>query len=72
MCGLCVALIILAQLFLRLHFYQNFPNNNKEWEEGIPPVWGESEILLGEGGIFLLGSRNLRRSDFDQSNLFQS
>ena len=29
---------------------------------------GESEILLGRG-IFLLDDGNLRRSDFDQSNL---
>ena len=33
--------------------------------------WGESEILLGEN-IFLPGKGNLRRSDFDDSNLFQS
>ena len=31
---------------------------------------GGSEILLG-GGIFLPGGENLRRSDFDDSNLFQ-
>ena len=31
---------------------------------------GGSEILLG--GIFLPGKGNLRRSDFDDSNLFQS
>ena len=30
----------------------------------------ESEIL--PGGIFLPGEGNLRRSDFDNSNLFQS
>ena len=32
--------------------------------------WGESEILLGE--VFLPGKGNLRRSDFDDSRLFQS
>ena len=32
--------------------------------------WGGSEILLGEN-IFLPGKGNLRRSDFDDSNLFQ-
>ena len=31
---------------------------------------GESEIFLG-GGIFLPGEGNLRRSDFDDSDLFQ-
>ena len=36
-----------------------------------PPQWmeGESEILLGEGGIFLPGEGNLRRSDFDDSTV---
>ena len=32
---------------------------------------GELEILLG-WGIFLPGAGNPRRSDFDDSNLFQS
>ena len=32
---------------------------------------GGSESLLGGGGIFLLGEGKLRRSDFDDSNLFQ-
>ena len=36
----------------------------------VPPVTWESKILLG--GIFLLGKGNLRRSDFDDSNPFQS
>ena len=31
---------------------------------------GESEIFLG--GNFLSGQRNLRRSDFDDSNLFKA
>ena len=35
-----------------------------------PPQWGKSEILLA--GIFLPGGGNLRRSDFDDSNLLQS
>ena len=30
--------------------------------------WGESEILLA--GIFLPGEGNLRKSDFDDVNLF--
>ena len=38
---------------------QGYPNRNKGW--------GESEIL-----IFLQGARNLRRSDFNNSNLFES
>ena len=29
-------------------------------------------ILNFAGGIFLLGCENLKRSDFDNSNLFQS
>ena len=37
---------------------------------GDSPVRGESEILLG--GIFSPGEGNLRRSDFDNLNLFQS
>ena len=39
---------------------------------GIHPVRGksESEILLE--GIFLMGEVNLRRSDFDNLNFFQS
>ena len=41
--------------------YQNFPNSGM----GVG-----SEILLGEGGFFF--EENLRRSDFDDSNLFQS
>ena len=36
----------------------------------VPPVRWESKIL--PGGIFLLGKGNLRRSDFDDSNPFQS
>ena len=44
---------------------QGFPKSGKGW-------WGGegSEILLGE--IFLPAEGNLRRSDFDNSNLFQS
>ena len=45
-----------------------FPNSGKWWGgEGR----GELEILLG-WGIFLPGAGNPRRSDFDDSNLFQS
>ena len=36
----------------------------------FPSVRGESEILRGEGHFFT--EENLRRSDFDYSNLFQS
>ena len=49
---------------------QGFPNSSKGWggEGGkFPPE--ESEILLGEN--FLPGEGNLRRSDFDNFNLFQ-
>ena len=35
-----------------------------------PVEWGELEIL--PGGFFLLDERNLRMSDFDNLNLFQS
>ena len=47
---------------------QGFPNSNKEWEEKI------GNFTVGEGGfftkgIFLPGEGNLRRSDFDNSNL---
>ena len=42
---------------------QGFPNSGKWWGRNSPPV--ESEILWGGGG-------DLRRSDFEDSNLFQS
>ena len=35
-----------------------------------PPVGEDEKFLLG--GTFLSGGGNLRRSDFDHSNLFQS
>ena len=41
---------------------EGFPNSGKEW--GV--------IRNFAGGIFLPGSGNLRRSDFDQSNLLLS
>ena len=37
---------------------------------GIPPVGGIRNFIGGK--MFLLGEGNLRRSDFDDSNLFQS
>ena len=43
------------------------------FEKGYPnrvTGWGESEILLGK--IFLLVGKNLRWSDFDYLNLFQT
>ena len=49
---------------------QGFPNSGKGWGK-FPSVRGESDILLGEE-IFLTGEANLRRSDFDDFNLFQS
>ena len=45
-----------------------FQNCSKGWGEG--KFWGEMEIFLGE--IFLPDGGNLRRSDYDNSNLFQS
>ena len=45
---------------------QAFANGGKGW--GGFPQQGESEILLGGG---LPGEGNLRKSDFDDSNLFQ-
>ena len=54
------------------HFiYQSFSNSGKGWEVGITPLGQASHILL-EGRIFLQDSGNLRRSDFDHSNLFQT
>ena len=38
------------------------------WSKSI--YWGKSETLLG--GIFLSGGKNLRRSDFGNTNFFQS
>ena len=51
---------------------QGFPNSGKGWGENSVGGWGGggSEILLGEN-IFLPGKGNLRRSDFDDLNLFQ-
>ena len=40
------------------------------WENPPPSGRLESEVLMWE--IFLPGEENLRRSDFDDSNLFQS
>ena len=37
--------------------------------DGKSPQWGERNILLGR--IFLSGDGNLRKSDFDQSKIFQ-
>ena len=43
------------------------------WEGGGGWGWGSSEILLGEGREFFLPvGENLRRSDFGDSNPFQS
>ena len=41
---------------------RGFPNSGKGW--------GDQKFYWG--GIFLLDEGNLRRSDFDNSNLFQS
>ena len=35
-----------------------------------PPQWGVGIGNFTEGGFFLPGAGNLRRSDFDDSNLF--
>ena len=45
---------------------QGFPNSARGWGVGE-----KSEISL-EGRSFLPGEGNLRRSDFDDLNLFQS
>ena len=45
------------------HTLQGFPNSGKGW--------GDPKFYWG-GGIFLLGKGTLRRSDFDDSNLFPS
>ena len=53
---------------------QGFANSHKGCEGGgkgkLFSSWGESNILVGR--IFLTGGENLRRSDFDDSNPFQS
>ena len=56
---------ILLPLFMGRGTMQGFPNSGK-----AVGVGGELEILLG--GFFLPGEGNLRRSDFDNLNLFQS
>ena len=51
------------------HKQLSFPNSGNGW--GVnSSQWRESEIFQGE--IFLLGVENLRRSEFDYLNLFQS
>ena len=40
--------------------------------ENIPSGGVGIRNITEGGGIFLLGEGNLRRSDFDDSNLFQS
>ena len=47
---------------------EGYPNCGKGWGEG--KFWEEMEIFLGE--IFLPDGGNLSRSDYDNSNLFQS
>ena len=46
------------------HTLQGFPNSGKGW--------GDPKFYWTGGGIFLLGKGTLRRSDFDDSNLFPS
>ena len=48
---------------------QGFSNNIKAWQEIHPSERGMGNFA-GKG--FFLGGGNLRRSDFDHSNLFQS
>ena len=48
---------------------QSFPNSGKGWGGEPPPVVGIGNFT-GWGGV--LGEGNLRRSDFHDSNLFQS
>ena len=56
-----IGFLIIETRLKTWRFQQGFPNSSKEW----------GEILLGGGGG-LPGDGNLRRSDFDDSNLFQS
>ena len=51
---------------------QGFPNSGKGWEEVISPQWSGENRKFYWGGNFLPGKWNLRMSDFDDSNLFQS
>ena len=50
-----------------------FPNSGKGWGEVNSPQWGgKNQKCYWGGGFFLPGEGNLRMSDFDNSNLFQS
>lgn len=62
-CGIRWVIIWVKSIFFinLIGFLQSFPNSVKRW--------GESEILLGN--IFLSSDGDLRRSEFDQSNLFE-
>ena len=56
---------------------QGFPNSVKGGGRGKnppPPVWVKSDFFCGGGGggVFIPGVGNLRRIDFDHSNLFES
>ena len=55
-----IGFLIIETRLKTWRFQQGFPNRSKEW----------GDMLLGGGG--LPGDGNLRRSDFDDSNLFQS
>ena len=48
---------------------QGFSNSGEKWEEVNYPQW---RIGTFTGRIFLPGEGNLRVSDFDDLNLFQS
>ena len=51
---------------------QGFPNSGKEWKEVNSPQWSGESRKFYWGENFLPGKWNLRMSDFDDSNLFQS
>ena len=50
--------------------YSPHPSFKRQGSPDRVSGWGESEIFFGK--IFLLGGKNLRWSDFDHLNLFQS
>ena len=51
---------------------QGFPNSGKGWKEVNSPQWSGESRKFYWGENFLPGKWNLRMSDFDDSNLFQS
>ena len=64
----CFSDRFLQQKFILNFLLQGFPNSNKVW---VRERGGGNWKFYWEG-IFLPGEGNLRRSDFDNLNLFQN